>query len=611
MKRAFLLLVLAGCAGSQKLTAPQTPPPRPGPPLTAAMIAQLDDLVIVYRNFGLPFPPTDAPLVRFNVGEGSRGEGPMVPIYSMGFRLKPRPEDRESPVLIGTQVSTESWRRDRLVEVEPLPEFAEDQIIRSGTPFESNAAIATAIQCAARGWPALADALLKAGLEQDAGHPHGAFHHPAGLAPKSAIAFLAWTHYANELAKAGTDRAALLKRLKEIVAAEPLLDTEASRWLFKSLEASLVPTGAPAGSIEAAVDALIEIPREQDFLTGSNRFHPVYLNLGRFGFEGVPALADHLDDERLTRSVLIGFGNFPSYPRTVADIVSDFLQDLSGEELGLDWLDRLKGATLRETAVLAWLEKAKQLGEEEYVVQRVLPHDPARGIHELMLWVIAEKYPGRLASVYRSLLGARPQLPSDSLAERVRESTLPMTKKIEILKEAAAHRLLKHRIPALRGLHALDPDLFSALLLENLKNLPADTREPYWTCPEARIAHLVLMTDDPKAWKALKDAAKGASVGLRMEWLNPMNYSYVGNRQRPERLDFLAAFLDDATIRDGARDPGRFLGPYAGFTFPHLEVRNLAAMKIASILELEDEARPEWTPERWSELRAQVIRALK
>ena len=83
----------------------------------------------------------------------------------------------------------------------------------------------------------------------------------------------------------------------------------------------------------------------------------------------------------------------------------------------------------------------------------------------------------------------------------------------------------------------------------------------------------------------LTKVAKRSDVGLRMELMKPMNYIYVGDRQRQERLDFLAGFLEDSEAPDYGANPKMFDGFHAGFTFKRLELRNLAAMKIASILE--------------------------
>jgi hypothetical protein len=115
-----------------------------------------------------------------------------------------------------------------------------------------------------------------------------------------------------------------------------------------------------------------------------------------------------------------------------------------------------------------------------------------------------------------------------------------------------------------------------------------------------------MATDDARAWKTLEKVAKKSDVGLRMEFMNHMASSNIGDRQRKQRLEFLAAFLDDAEAPVVETNPKMFEGPHAGFTFRRLAVRDLAAMTIASILGMPDVPDRNWTPEQWKKLRTQV-----
>ena len=59
--------------------------------------------------------------------------------------------------------------------------------------------------------------------------------------------------------------------------------------------------------------------------------------------------------------------------------------------------------------------------------------------------------------------------------------------------------------------------------------------------------------------------------------------------QREQRISFLTEFLNDTEVRtahdaDGhPESSGPYSGPYAGFMFPRLEVRDYAALQIAEI----------------------------
>jgi hypothetical protein len=475
--------------------------------------------------------------------------------------------------------------------------------------FEMKAGLAIALQCKARGWNEMAQELWTASLRQDSGHHFGAFYQPANLSNRTAVAYLSWAHSGNELVDPKSDRAKTARRMKALLAAETRLNTEGNRALLKSLEAALVPSKAKPGTAERLIDDLTET-------CSSARRHdepdPPYSRLAHMGFAAVPALIEHLDDERLTRSVKQGFNNFPTWIMRVNDVVSDLLQEQAGEEVGKDWLRRQQGWAVEKADAQAWWDKARKVGEEAYVLEHVLPKGDKEGWpNPLMLNIITEKYPDHLPKLYRTVLDERPKVQSWPVADAVAKSSLSAEKKRALFLYAAKHANLEHRRFGLSKLQELDPKEFMTILLTTLDALPKIPTEPYWKCPEGAYAHLVLATDDTRVWKMLEKVAKRSDPGLRMEFMNVMNYSYLGSRLRQQRLEFLAAFLDDAEAPDVKANPQMFSGPHAGFTFARLTVRDLAAMEIASILAMPDDPDRDWTPEQWEKLRTKVKQALK
>jgi hypothetical protein len=328
-----------------------------------------------------------------------------------------------------------------------------------------------------------------------------------------------------------------------------------------------------------------------------------YSRLAHMGFAAVPALIEHLDDGRLTRSIQ---GN---WNLRVNDVVSDLMQELAGEEVGKAWPRQEPGFAVAKVDAQAWWDKARKVGEEAYLLAHVLPK--GEWPHSMMLSIIAEKYPQQLAKVYKTILNERPEMQSWPIAEAVSKSLLPDEEKRELLIHVSRHKILEHRRPGLQELQKLDPQQFMTLLLATLEALPRTPTKPYWGCPEAGFAHLVKNTDDPRAWTVLEKVAKRSDVGLRMELMGPMDYRCGGDGHRQQRLEFLAAFLDDAEVRDVNSNPKMFDGPHAGFTFARLEVRDLAAMQIASIIEMPDQPDKNWTPEQREKLRKKVKEAVK
>jgi hypothetical protein len=147
-------------------------------------------------------------------------------------------------------------------------------------------------------------------------------------------------------------------------------------------------------------------------------------------------------------------------------------------------------------------------------------------------------------------------------------------------------------------------------VLKTLANMPKDIEGDYWTCLEGDCARLAARSDDAQMWEALEKATRQARVGLRMQLLENVGRTALEERperERARRLAFLATFLDDAEVRDSTSDPKKYLGIFAGYAYkPHLEVRNLVALKMAEFFKTEVEKNPSRTDEEWAQLRNRV-----
>lgn len=574
----------------------------------------MDQLVARYKELGLPLPPDNAKLVLFASGWRTIAADKTETVHhAIGFLLPTKDAGKPNRVLVGTYLHQFGNRKPKFTYVDPeRADLTNVTAEWTEPPFEINAGLATAIACHARGHVKLARDLVAKSLASNAGHHFSAFYQPANLPPQKALAHLAWAHWANELVTPDTDRAAIAKRLKALVKAEPSLDTDSSKWLLRSLAATLKPSSAKHGSARALIDCLTELSSHSQALLGEDlAADSAAKKLIEMGFDAVPALIEHLDDERLTRSVQTGFNNFPSWPRQVGHVVSDLLQGLAGEDARRDWLDRQRGSFLDKDVVKTWWKKAQSSGEEQYLLDHVMGSEDSQHPSQQMLRVIVVKYSGRLPTIYRNLLRDRPEMQSYDVIEALKESSLPRAEKLVLLLEGARHKNLEQRRFAIWAIKDLDPERFITLLVENLNSLPATPKEPYWRSPEAAMAHLVIDTPDPRAWKALAAAAKRVDVGLRLELMNPMNYSYIGEDRKRERLTFLGGFIDDTALRDEATNSELFDGPSAAFTIPKIRVCDFAAMQIASILNMSHEPTDKWSVDQWDSFRAAVRKKLE
>jgi hypothetical protein len=553
----------------------------------------LEQLLIDYRSLGLPMPPKEAPLVRYEAGGGGLVNGKVQPkVYGLAFLLKAGNEKEPWVLLQGTFERETPWD-PKAQEVKPDPDAVKDLGVGAG-------GLGLAIQCQARGWKALAKHLLEERVKGDR------------LTPHRALVREAWFYWEGQLTRPKVDRAPIAKRLKELIGQDKELDTEVNRALLKSLDLALVPSKAKPGSVEALIDGLVDYAADTGTL-GAFEPEDQYWRLAEMGFDAVPALIEHLDDDRLTRGIMQGFNNFRSWHLRVRFVVGDLLEGLAGHDLGRDWLRRQQGYGVDRAEAKKWWEEARKVGEEHYLLAHVLP--PARkggedgGINIQQLRVILAKYPKQIPALYRTVLDTRPEVDSWSLAEAVTRSKLPAGEKLDLFERAAGHKDNRHRLPAFWAIKELDQKRFDVLLLATIKAFPEDVPGEYWTCPEANIAQLAAQSDDPQVWQALEKAAKRAAVGFRMELLNHFA-DRRDKRHRAERLRLLVAFLDDATSRDLASSK-KYQGPCAGFTYQRLEVRDFVAMELAALLGIEVELKPDRTSAEWAEVRAKVRASAK
>jgi hypothetical protein len=581
----------------------------------AAAADPLDRLLAEYRAHGLPLPPATAKLVLVDSGWSTSVGGRQVRLLQVGFLTG---TGKTARLLLGTTRQPPPRGRRPLRVIPPDPRRIPWQRLRAGHKprhFELNAALAAAIQCRALGHRALARRLLTFALGKTCGHHFSAFFQPAGLSADRALAHLVWAHLGNELTRPGSDRRRIAARIKRLLAAHTFLDSKKTRPLVRSLRAALKRGRGKPGSVAAQIDALVEAAN-RPAVAGQARHPPQRQRLLLLGFRAVPELIRHLDDERLTRFVYQGFNNFPPWIVRVQHLVSDLLRGIAGQDLGQDWLRRQQGWPVTRQAALAWWKRASAAGEEAWLLKHVLPAGkPAGKPKRARAWpnldqlaILAARHPRRLPGVYRTLLKERTPRQSWPVVDAIAASGLPRQTRLSLLLAGARHADLEHRRAALWKLKDLDPRPFNAILIETLERIPRTPKGPYWSCREAAFTHLVIESTDEAAWRALLATARRVDVGLRMELLNPMDYANKPHRKR--RLRFLAAFLGDAAVRDASSKSGAFSGPHAGFTFPRLAVRDLAAWKIASILGLGATPRASWSARRWAGLRARVKRRL-
>lgn len=548
------------------------PPPAPPP------VPTLREVVKEYQRLGLPLPPADAPLVRIEVWRRSLEDSDRPPAraYLLGFRLPPQWPGGDPRYWCGSAWATEEWYHpESVAPAAPTPEALHRTADRL-----SGDTLAMAVACRLRGWDDLAERLY-ARARQDYASTAGEDDEFRVIDELRVLAFEMWQM---RLAERGTDRASALRQLKALVEENEWLQHPTNGFLLSALETTLTHPGSPAGTVDALIDGLTEYWEDWDFWVWTHTpanpaGQEAYWRLAERGFEAVPALIDHLRDDRLTRVYHPSRANFDrSYHVTVGHLVGRLLQDLSGGAALPDVNGRVDPADARK-----WFAAAREVGEERWLLDHAVPPggEPtfyghtARPIQRLIGRVLAAKYPHRLPEVYRAAL----RWPASSYLEdytaEVAASPLPRERKLALFEEGLAHDEPGHRLYALKGLAALDPPQFRVRLGETLRWL-ADGVEacPPWFEDSHPVVGLVIRSGDPACWDGLADLARRGGPDLRYWLVRGVGFLHppdLPDPARRERVRFLVRFLDDRTVEDDD-------------WFPAYEIRDRAALLLADRL---------------------------
>lgn len=556
-------------------------------PTAQTLKQELDTLLAAYKAYGLPLPPEDAIMVRYRFQASwttAAGTKPDA-THGLAFLLKPAKQREESDVLAGLWRSPKS-SYEKLEVVEAKPELLK----RIDEPSDP---LIQAIQCHARGWPELSQALLERVNERD-------------RTLSIQLAHEAWMFWIWNQNSPTVDWAKLAPQLRVILNREPKGFAPQHAEFVRFMELALKPSSAKPGSVDALLDDFIRastrtvLLREPNAdatfaLMASLREDPRYIKINLLGFDAVPALLAHLEDDRLTRIRVHGeIDAIPGYQCRIRHIVSDLLEELAVADLGRE-SRRGENHFVDKAKAEAWWKEARELGEEAYCLRHVVGASPdAGGTHQLMLDIIAKKYPRHLPALYRKILDERPKMSGWAVADAIVRSDVSKVEQRELFLKAAASKNVDRRCEGLAYLHDLDPKRFDAIMIVSIGEIE-DSPLGY----DARFAQLAQETANADVWAALQGVAARAFPPARQGYIDA-----VGNQEKRKpgdkrRLHFLAHFMKDST-------PGRYRSEIGS-----LEVGNNAVRNLAKVLGLQVDPQPAWTDAQWRVLRKEVKAALE
>ncbi len=545
---AVVLILFAARTGSAQL--PQAPPPHPS----------LEEATKEYVRLGLPQLPEGTELVRIRtrnfIEEADRQSGIPHVCNDLGVRL---PVNLRAPTVIagggylnfalGQSTYPDFWVDPREVSlVEPSP-----RALQETDPLDKLDYLIFAVQCRARGWDQLAAELYHRGWA--AIRQNGE--------PIDLIEILredAFEMWIQKLTDRDSNRKETLRRLEELLAKHERLRTSANRKLLKHLKATVqYKRTAKPGSAVALIDDLTDYwtaSEDASTWTGVES----YGKLVEMGFDAVPALIDHMDDERFSRSP----SHIGSFPPSVGNLCRQILTTIAGDHIRF-----VQGVGAEQAR--QWFSEAKKLGEERWLVENEV------------VSVLAKKYPNRIPSIYQEMLKT-PVAASNDYVGSLIASKLPRERKIALLLEGVATDHISHQLHALSGLRVMDKKLFVKHLLLTLGSIESRQiagKNYFWDIPteSSTLIDFVVESNDPHCWDALAAIARRANFELRTSIISDVGYVVPPDKKDPahrERIRFLLQFLDDREQEEETAD----------FKTKMIEVRDYTTTQLAGLVGL-------------------------
>ncbi len=588
----------------------------------------LETLVAEYRSHGLPFPPDDAKLVMREQEDGTVN-GVRESHFELAFLVAPGDRPGRAIHWFGCEpVTVEFQQAD--VDIQPSIEVVAktrtaDHYYRwSG--FTTLPDLALAIQCKARGWNELAQALFERSRRQS----ELSQFHPRPRSDQQAVAVLAWNYWCNQFAKRKDDRSIVVKQLRRLLDERYGLDTSANRNIIADMDVTLVKRNVEPDSLEAAIDALTELDVEGQWYP-SPRYpsHNYYADrtsnvrkLRDAGLDAVPTLLKHIHDYRLTRSMENSqYGNYCWHIR-IADVMAGVLNGLYPEGFAYDFrMAEGRGLSLDEAHVVHWWTETQGIGALKYLLKNAVT--PNSKVNEGILRALGHSYPDELVKLFEQQVETLEY--ADALFAALADSKASDEQKFRLFLAASKSEDSQKRDLALRQLLVMKHPDAVPLVISELDKLPRTPKVQDWKSEAKRFRNLLNRTDDYRAWDAFERTVKKVDVERRLEMIG--NIADCSDDRLDRVIAVLSKLLDDREVRvlqpkpsiTEEKDPKKAIermraefisGTSAGSVFPRLAAGDFAALQIARRLGLGVREESTWTGDDWAKLQECVRAAL-
>ena len=568
-----------------------------------ALIAQAD-------RYQLPKPPADAKLILANtgwtsvIGGSSSDLDPAV--YESGYLLKNEKDDTAQVLCGFTQRLAKAQREHQPAT---LPFTTNPPTPKSGGySFRggSFSTLATAIQCARLGDFKNAEALVQLLLKSDYLHGFHAQERQSHFRTDLPLflARITYEFYYQDLRKKNPKLKQALAMLEQLQAEFPVLfsDNE-NNYYQKRRSLFLQDLRLTANSPPREKDSIEDLLYQAAFSNVPSHIrkpdHPHY-QIYLQGTAAIPELVRLSTSRKLTPSVRNAFMNSPESRHRLGQLASQALMEMTGAGNTTDVTINSNWET--------WLTKIDLSNEKTFFLQVFEETKNGSQINaEVPLTILLHRFPNDALEFAKKFTTSKHR---NAFIAALMASPVDKGTKAQALLALSSKQKGLDRRYMLQNLAKIEPAATVKELLPLIEALPTDVNKPYWTAQEADLTHVVVQLEEPAVWKHYLTKTKSTAIGLRMEIMNSMDYTYIGETNQKLRLAFLASFLNDEEVRTTNKNDKRWDGPHAGFTYHSLSVQNFVAEKIASLLKVPGQPGDHWTEKEWAPYRKKVEAAL-
>lgn len=554
-----------------------------------------------YKSYGLWLPPKETKLVKWVENKVWSGSSGLHEEKITHLELLVRPKSPSQPATVRTRhYEWEVFRDSRLTTVPPTVASLEgiDRLCAEEW-------LTLAVAAHHLGWNELAREAFTRGQTS-----YGLLGYPAWdyednpFHTLTILRRIAWDQAYSDLTKPRSNRETALRLFRQIQADDFRWRLERHVDLVAALNRTICdPEVAKVGTTRV-VDELVDCLDRGGGRVGLSDLDSKIKAICSKGFDVVPALIDHLDDSRLTRSAqLMGFNNGTwSDVVPVGRICDRILYELSSGEFVSD--PEMPIATAKQLAQ-RWFAQAQKIGEQKWATTHVIRD--AR-TNPFLLRLLATKYPKQLVACYEEILKTTTGIPSDSVVVNLLDTDLPQEDKTELLVRAIEHKEYRHRRPAMFGLMHLDESRFRLALPRYIEQLPTSSAMGRDDAIGWYELEMLSTVEDVAVWESFGKKVLKLPAGDRIPFLRGIELE--AQMSNPKRLKSRMAFIDvlwaDPTVRIGNKTEGL----YDYYAYPKLAVQDAVTLRMGDLLDIDVPWDQNRSPAEWKKLREKVQAAL-